>query len=82
MVGTFKTLVGLADFQTEAPGVSTALPEDTTGAGEGEAPRTLLQGQAKGGLAVNINIQLSLPENASAETFDAFFKSMKKHLLD
>ena len=37
--------------------------------------------QSKGGVTININIELALPENASQETFDTFFKSMKKHLL-
>ena len=85
MIATFKALVGLADFQTKASAVSStpaAITSDETGAGEGQPPKIPLQGQAKGGFAVNINIQLALPENATPETFDAFFKSMKKHLLD
>ncbi len=80
MIATFKALVGLADFQTKASAVSStpaAITSDATGAGT-----TIRQGQAKGGFVVNINIQLALPESATPETFDAFFKSMKKHLLD
>lgn len=85
MIATFKALVGLADFQTKDSAVSStpaAITSDKTGAGKGQPPKIPLQGQAKGSFAVNINIQLALPENATSETFDAFFKSMKKHLLD
>lgn len=89
MIATFKALVALADFQSEIPSVSTKLEKDAliaTGAGatqqQAQAAKTLLQGQAKGGFAININVELALPENATEETFDAFFKSMKKHLLD
>jgi hypothetical protein len=79
MIATFKALAGLADFKTETTVVSsesTVATLDTTG-----VVTTTQQGQAKGGFAVNINIELALPENATAETYDAFFKSMKKHLL-
>jgi len=80
MIATFKALVGLADFKTETTIVSSESTVDTSDATG--AVTTTQQGQAKGGFAVNINIQLALPENATPETFDAFFKSMKKHLLD
>lgn len=85
MIATFKTLVGLADFQADAPAVSRPPAEMTSeanGAGPDTIPIASPQVQAKGGLGVNINIELALPENATAETFDAFFKSMKKYLLD
>jgi hypothetical protein len=80
MIATFKALAKLADFQTETPAVSTTLKEITSNATGAVAAKQ--QDQAKGGFTVNINIELALPENATPETFDEFFKSMKKHLLD
>ncbi|MHC4753609.1 MAG: DUF5343 domain-containing protein [Planctomycetota bacterium] len=85
MIATFKALVGLADFQTRAPAASStpaAITSEETGEGHDQTSKNFLQGQTKGVFAVNINIELALPENANGETFDAFFKSMKKHLLD
>jgi hypothetical protein len=32
-------------------------------------------------MTVNLNIELSLPADASRDVYDAFFKAMKKHLL-
>ena len=37
---------------------------------------------ASPGVTVNINVQLTLPENADAKTFDQFFKAMREHLLN
>ncbi len=79
MIATFKTLAGLADFKTETTVVSSESTEAVSDATGGVT--TKQQGQAKGDFAVNINIELALPENATAETYDTFFKSMKKHLL-
>jgi hypothetical protein len=33
------------------------------------------------GLTVNINIQLQLPGDATAETYERFFEAMRKHIL-
>lgn len=86
MIATFRTLAGLADFQaqpTPAPADATPpagdipLQVDTT-----ELLQLLSKKQGKAGLTVNINIQLTLPEGATPETFDAFFNAMKKHLLE
>jgi hypothetical protein len=89
IIATFKALVGLADFETEASIVTPTPAAPTSAAttaapflGEPQTTGLLLQKQTKGGVTVNINIELALPENATQETFDAFFKSMKKHLMD
>ncbi|MCK5612164.1 DUF5343 domain-containing protein [Candidatus Pacearchaeota archaeon] len=85
MIATFRALVGIADFQVAAAKVSSkqamvaSAPVDIAPV---QQTKMNIQGQVKNGLAVNINIELSLPENATPQTFDAFFKSMKKHLLD
>jgi Family of unknown function (DUF5343) len=88
MIMTFKALVGLADFDTEAstiaPVSSTTPPiAAATGSQTGgpQATGLNLKSQANGGVTININIELALPENATQETFNAFFSSMKKHLL-
>jgi len=88
MIATFKVLADLADFEKQ-PGSVSAVPSVTQASTAQASPTqipesgaALLQQQTRGGLTVNINIQLTLPENATPDTFDAFFKSMKKHLLD
>ena len=78
IVLTFKTLCELADFsavlpisqaQTEEPAIDVGQPLEST-----------IVGKEKPGYTININIQLALPSDATKETFDAFFESMKKHL--
>ena len=76
IVRTFKTLTEMADFTSEETSseheiqpISSPVPS---------VHSTLKQ---NAGYTVNINIQLTLPENAKPETFEAFFQAMKKHLL-
>ena len=76
MIATFRALVGLADFKAQP----THAPAGVTPPKDDQPPR--VDTPAKAGLTVNINIQLTLPEGSTPETFDAFFKAMKKHLLE
>ena len=78
MINTFKALCSKADFQGSPP-----KPEQPAQPGQ-EPPIGVPAAAFQGGIApytVNVNIQLTLPENSDASTFDEFFKSMKKHLL-
>ncbi|TQK30216.1 DUF5343 domain-containing protein [Arthrobacter sp. SLBN-53] len=88
MLATFKALVAEADFTADGgSGASTpsaqggetpAVPQVETppnGAVVSRTPST------SNGLTVNINVQLTLPEGADEQTFEAFFKAMKTHLL-
>jgi len=81
MVGTFKTLCSLAAFDQQPTAPSSMAP--TTGLG---TPAAIVHTQpvvtSGPGWTVNINVQLTLPENADSKTFDEFFKAMKKNLLD
>jgi hypothetical protein len=84
MVGTFKSLVELADFA--ATGLS--LPADSED-GEDDVPLAHAPTERAGreaskagtAITVNINVQLQIPETDKAEIYDSFFAAMKKHLL-
>ena len=79
MIRTFKTLCELADFEVDVE----AMPRTTDSKFEiGQKVEEHLTQTNAHGYTVNINIQLSLPSDAKKETFDEFFKSMKKHLID
>ena len=76
MVMTFKALANLADF-----GVTPSTPREVPVAHrEAVTPRVSVSPTGKSGVGITINIQLTLPEGSTAETFDAFFKAMRKHL--
>jgi len=79
IVNSFKTLVTLADFEAVAPKPS--LPATKVPPKE-KPPVTPSIRSKDSGCVVNVNIQLTLPEGATFETFEAFFKAMRKHLID
>jgi len=78
IVLTFKTLSELADF-TSFPIPSISAEKGATESGR-QVDSTLIP-REKTGYTININIQLALPSDAKKETFEAFFESMKKHLI-
>src|SRR5947207_1298051 len=84
IISTFKTLCSLADFGPE----STSIELTSPAAADAQigAPAIIAHSRpilsASPGLTVNINVQLTLPENADAKTFDQFFKAMREHLLN
>jgi hypothetical protein len=82
MVTTFKALAALADFGT-ATSQSTTPTADVAAEATEVLPGVPVNGATRsaGSMVVNVNIQLTLPETTDAKVFDAFFKSMKKHLL-
>lgn len=78
---TFKTLSGLARFNSTAPGTPQT-PSDaaaTIPAGGGSPPTPTPHMAMP---AVNINIQLQLPETDKKEVYDNFFAAMRKHLFE
>jgi hypothetical protein len=83
IITTFKTLCSLADFSDESTSSAVTSPPVTAQVG---APAIVAHSQpivsASPGLTVNINVQLTLPENADATTFEQFFKAMRQHLLN
>jgi hypothetical protein len=71
-------LVGRAVAGTDAPGSEVA-PLGTGAAGE-RSRRGLIDGGA--GLAININIQLALPDTTDESVYDNLFSSLRKHVLE
>jgi hypothetical protein len=81
MIGTFKTLCSLSAFDQQPSAASPIAATTALG-----TPAAVAHSQpvvtSTPGWTVNINVQLTLPENADSKTFDEFFKAMKKSLLD
>lgn len=86
MATTFKTVCALGDFENGTSEPS----EQENPTGDRQPPASGRQNQAgRGrtnipaeGMTVNINIQLQLPSDSSAETYERFFEAMRKHLLN
>ena len=79
MVRTFKTITSLADFKAEVP----PLPEQgSAGPSGGITPPIRVPDSSKSEIVLNVNIQLTLPEGSTSETFEDFFKAMRKNLID
>jgi hypothetical protein len=86
MVSTFKSLATVAEFEAgadsplvssegspaSAPVVHSTLPP---------AVVTQVPQPTNSALAVNVNIQLTLPDTADAKVYEAFFKAMKENLF-
>lgn len=80
MVRTFRTLCDLADFEISSS--ASPITEEIGGIEIGKEMMPTTVSKEKPGYTININIQLALPSDAKKETFDAFFESMKKNLID
>ncbi|KRR14598.1 hypothetical protein CQ12_10725 [Bradyrhizobium jicamae] len=81
MVSTFKALCQLGDFST-SDGFEDNEIEPAVRVKEIPAARqAAINYSGAGELTVNINIQLQLPADATADTYDRFFEAMRKHLL-
>jgi uncharacterized protein DUF5343 len=81
-VATFKTLCAFGDFAADAPD-----GDDGEDEPEIKAPRTpkgkpstKKEGAGGGSVALTVNIQLQLPENASGDVYEKLFAAMAKHL--
>jgi len=79
VIATFRALCALADFEAES--VTSPVPAQGTSP-RGEVGVATAVVTANPGYTININIQLTLPENADTKTFEEFFKAMRKNLLD
>jgi hypothetical protein len=83
MVSTFKAICQLGDFV----GLDDAGIEENGAELENQkapplgARKKIVSPNGGSELMVNINIQLQLPADATAETYDRFFEAMRKHLL-
>jgi hypothetical protein len=83
MVGTFKALCRLGDFsnanltEERQPDLEDQAPPSRRSSAV-EPAMTMV---GRDGLTVNLNVQLQLPSDATADTYERFFEAMRKHLL-
>ena len=78
-----------ADWDTEPPPEVELPPDDddeeeeyVADPGESRRSRRQPPPPGHGGLTLNINIQLQLPNNADGKTYEQLFAAMGKHLKD
>jgi hypothetical protein len=82
MVGTFKALCRLGDFSdVNLVDEQRPTPETTQLTRGSSVSQSTTTAVGRDGLTVNLNIQLQLPSDATAETYERFFEAMRKHLL-
>ncbi|MDH7577642.1 MAG: DUF5343 domain-containing protein [Bacillota bacterium] len=78
-ISTFQELCKLADFSASSPEDEAVEKEqDTKSRDVGSNTREM---KSLRDFAININIQLTLPETTDEKVYEALFSSMKKHLL-
>jgi hypothetical protein len=78
MVGTFKALCEMADFENTIP--ITTKPETPFKIEQELTPSPTIP-NTQSTPSVNINIELHLPATDDASIYDKLFESLKKHLL-
>lgn len=80
MVNTFKSLVELADFNSEVPeNLKDEILEKSEEKRSNKKPtNTNIEGN---GLSVTVNIQLQIAATEDASIYDKFFQSLYKHVL-
>jgi hypothetical protein len=83
MVGTFRALCELADFDAEVPADDGDDDSETFQPKPAVTPvrRGAVPPASPAGITMNINIQLAIPDTTNAETYEHFFAAMKKHIL-
>lgn len=85
-IQTFKALAAIADFDGSDAAVSPSAPSPSKkDIPASEVPAHLPTATTEVGkgtdMSVVINIQLAVPETKDAKVYNAFFESLKKHLL-
>jgi hypothetical protein len=83
MVATFKNLAKEAEFD-DTGSDALAPPPLVMDAGNRSPVRSTVvtRTSAGGGVTINVNVQLTIPETTDEKVFEAFFGAMRKHLLD
>ncbi len=83
-VGTFKVLCEFGDFDANVPEEDNDEAEPMVAAKGARAKTSKMKegtGTAgTGSVALTVNIQLQLPENASGDVYEKLFAAMEKHL--
>jgi hypothetical protein len=76
-ISTFQELCKLADFSTSSPEDEAIEKDQYTKPSDADVREM----KSPRGFAININIQLTLPETTDEKVYEALFLSMKRHLL-
>ena len=83
MVSTFRALAQYGDFENVGDGTAQNEQADLQAKEDAAAVTTLTKSiSGSTGLTVNLNIELSVPTDATGEVYEKFFAAMKKHLID
>ncbi len=90
MVNTFKNLAKEADFSATPAEPGSGESSNGSGQPEGSSNGSEIGSEASvvtrtvtaNGMTINVNVQLTLPETSDEKVFEAFFKSMRKYLID
>ncbi len=87
-INTFKTLVSIASFETESGSFGAARAPSDPSVVPDHLPTSELASTigvpitpVGTPVTIAINVQLAVPETKDSAVYDAFFESMKKHLL-
>lgn len=79
IVRTFKVLCEASDFEAAPSPTIVSAGTDSAVTVPVLAGATAVS--AGGGITLNLNIQITLPETKDASIYDAIFESLKKHLM-
>lgn len=80
-VTTFQTLCAEADFSKPAADDTEEADDAATEARPTGKPAQRNRHASTSSVAVNINIQLQIPETTDGKVYDEFFAAMKRHLI-
>jgi hypothetical protein len=78
MAVTFQALCGLALFDRPASAPAKEEPIEAARGGEEPEQRLML---TRGGLTINVNIQLELPATTDGDVYERLFSAMARHIL-
>ena len=83
MVSTFQALAQYGEFDAADVASDIAAEDLASEAATGNSGAPILrQVSGPNGVTINLNIELSVPTDATGEVYDKFFGAMKKHLID
>lgn len=81
MVSTFRALAQYGDFEAAGePGEDAA--SDNAPVVSHHTPQIKQSIPADNGVTINLNIELSIPTDATGEVYDKFFAAMRKHIIN
>lgn len=82
MVATFRALAQYGDFEA-APSLVPQNGSASSAPPAGQVtPAVKQQIPSDNGVTINLNIELSIPTDATGEVYDKFFAAMRKHIIN